>query len=450
MQHSIHWTSFIASSVLSLSLVSALQVPSFQALINSGLSSSVSITRLKQVDFPSACGTVKGICSEISYRPNDMIMDIPVSSAITTSENDDSVVQLAIQLIEEFHLEDESKFASYIALLPPPGMIQTPFHWHEKEIESLTYPYVIKSIQLQKQKWKELFDALPKDRLNRSVDFSRFIWGMENVASRAFTGILGVDALNLRALSIASIASLILGAVSFQITNNEVFPITLGILAICLSLVPQFITPKTSSTVLLPIIDSCNHQGSSPMATLALEPSSGRFTVRANCDISAGSQITISYGKRSNDDLLQYFGFVEEDNVHDRYVIPAPLTRLKDILLRESLSSQASSTLLAHISERLNTPNFIDSSLIITRGPSDGWIMGSLDCLNEPAFRNSAEIEAERDTRLTYALRTLIENEIDSFQKQVDLDAIDPRRRRIIETFRREKLRLLQFAIKSL
>jgi hypothetical protein len=33
-------------------------------------------------------------------------------------------------------------------------------------------------------------------------------------------------------------------------------------------------------------------------------------------------EVYISYGPRSNDQLLQYFGFVEVDNPHDVYVMP--------------------------------------------------------------------------------------------------------------------------------
>ena len=438
----LHSIPLIATCILSLYRISALQTP-FQTLLNSGLSSSTKIQRLKQLDFPSACGTVKGVCSEVSYRQNDLIMDIPMTSAIAATENDKSIQQLAIQLIEEFHLEDKSKFSAYIALLPAPGTIQTPFHWSEDELECLAYPSLTKSVQNQRKKWRKLYDALPKDKYSRPIDFSRFVWGMENVASRAFTGVLGMDAVNLKAFSVGSIASILVGIASFQLTNNEAFPIALGILAICLSLAPLISSSNKSSTVLLPIIDSCNHQGSSPMASLALEPSSGRFIVRADRDISSGSQITISYGKRSNDDLLQYFGFVEEDNVHDRFVITTPLARLVNILQTNSSSSQP---LLTDISEKLHALNFKDLPVIITRGALNTWSLGSLEFLNGRMMQDSTV----GDPRLIYALQILLENEISSFRKQVELNGIDPTRRRVIETFRKEKLRILQSAVKVL
>jgi len=38
--------------------------------------------------------------------------------------------------------------------------------------------------------------------------------------------------------------------------------------------------------------------------------------------VNKGNELFISYGARSNDQLLQYYGFVEEDNPHDVYVMP--------------------------------------------------------------------------------------------------------------------------------
>ena len=35
-----------------------------------------------------------------------------------------------------------------------------------------------------------------------------------------------------------------------------------------------------------------------------------------------GEQAFISYGTHGNDSLLQYFGFVERDNPHDKYTVP--------------------------------------------------------------------------------------------------------------------------------
>ena len=53
----------------------------------------------------------------------------------------------------------------------------------------------------------------------------------------------------------------------------------------------------------------------------------------ASKNIRSGEEVTISYGKRNNDDLLQYFGFVEEKNSYDRYVISNRFSDGKNIFV---------------------------------------------------------------------------------------------------------------------
>ena len=84
-------------------------------------------------------------------------------------------------------------------------------------------------------------------------------------------------------------------------------------------MIPILVTAKTSpSTVLVPVIDSCNHDSQTPSSSLAFSPLSGCFELQANRQIQTNEEITISYGQKNNDDLLQYFGFVELKNVYDR------------------------------------------------------------------------------------------------------------------------------------
>ena len=47
-------------------------------------------------------------------------------------------------------------------------------------------------------------------------------------------------------------------------------------------------------------------------------------------------QITISYGNRNNDDLLQYFGFVEVGCLFDRFVVLDPILILKKEIMNNS------------------------------------------------------------------------------------------------------------------
>ena len=42
------------------------------------------------------------------------------------------------------------------------------------------------------------------------------------------------------------------------------------------------------------------------------------FKVVSSHPLARGQQVLINYGSQSNDQLLQLYGFVEGDNVHDR------------------------------------------------------------------------------------------------------------------------------------
>ena len=43
--------------------------------------------------------------------------------------------------------------------------------------------------------------------------------------------------------------------------------------------------------------------------------------VVTKCDIPANTELTISYGKKSNDSLLQYYSFYVSSNPHDTYIL---------------------------------------------------------------------------------------------------------------------------------
>ncbi len=70
---------------------------------------------------------------------------------------------------------------------------------------------------------------------------------------------------------------------------------------------------------LAPGIDLCNHR-SNAAADVSFEYFRERFVVRSKEAVEKGEQLFISYGQRDNDKLLQYYGFVEDQNPNDVYV----------------------------------------------------------------------------------------------------------------------------------
>lgn len=72
--------------------------------------------------------------------------------------------------------------------------------------------------------------------------------------------------------------------------------------------------------VLCPLVDMLNHDGSVP-SDVQYRVFTNSFCVTADRDVGVGGEVRISYGPRSNDQLLQYHGFVERGNIHDAYMM---------------------------------------------------------------------------------------------------------------------------------
>ena len=79
-----------------------------------------------------------------------------------------------------------------------------------------------------------------------------------------------------------------------------------------------------------------------PLKTQVEQP----FTIDS---LMQGEQVFISYGKQSNDSLLQYYGFVEPDIPHDTYVVPDLAAAVPD-----AVSSGTLPALKACLCSRIN------------------------------------------------------------------------------------------------
>lgn len=94
---------------------------------------------------------------------------------------------------------------------------------------------------------------------------------------------------------------------------------------LCASIFNDFIIPKLFSSkkyVICPFIDMANHASLGSNGDVSFEFFGNAYSLASTVDIAASSEVTISYGARSNDQWLQYYGFVEEDNPNDVYVLP--------------------------------------------------------------------------------------------------------------------------------
>lgn len=141
--------------------------------------------------------------------------------------------------------------------------------------------------------------------------------------SRAFSGAYSGSAFNpipyaTSAALVALYLGLGLGTVE-QAANGAA-------LVVCGSILKDFVLPKIlkkQKYVICPLIDMANHRGVGATGNVAFEYFSDGFSLSVlEPGVSSGSEMFIQYGPRNNDQLLQYYGFVESDNVHDVYILP--------------------------------------------------------------------------------------------------------------------------------
>jgi len=299
---------------------------------------------------------VRGLCVTNGTTTNEILLNLPQKEVLIASEmkedfrdcpiqEDENLVKqwktfggktrLALKLLlEKRQKQPNSNLLCYLNDLPE--IMETPIYWTERNLESLgsAYAPLKLSIQRQKEVWLGLYKTLTatsRTFTEQNLSFEDFVWAMSIVSSRAFSGFGGnVEGGGRRFSFTASLmlVSAAATAASSQSNEGQRMSFILGTLGV-LAFVPEFLFSQKKNCVLLPLIDSSNHDSANPLGQLAYEPNLGSYVVRARSNTKQQQHLTISYGERSNDYLLQYFGFVETNNLFDNFVILDPLAVLK-------------------------------------------------------------------------------------------------------------------------
>eukprot|EP00981_Chlorochromonas_danica_P004603 scaffold917_cov168-Ochromonas_danica.AAC.21 len=174
---------------------------------------------------------------------------------------------------------------------------------------------------------------------------------MEIVSSRAFQGNsnLDIQAIDPRLPVLTGALGVILALVMY-LTHLATDGIVAGLLlgSACLPIVTQWpIMFRGASCALLPAIDCVNHRSTSPSSEVEIVEHEKVFRLISKRSIPRLTEVTISYGQRSNDYLLQFFGFVEEDNAWDCYVVLGISKKIEACLLqKKSLFDEVHGSLL--------------------------------------------------------------------------------------------------------
>lgn len=211
-----------------------------------------------------------------------------------------------------------------------PRDFDTPVRWTKEERDALQYQPLVSMIEAQEKKYTATFDELkknidPESSLGKSGwTYDDFLWGCDCARSRAFSGTYGGSAFDPKPyaftlLLVAAYLGLHLGTME-QASNGA------G-LVFCGSILKDFVFPKllkSKKYIICPFIDMANHVGMKEDGNVAFEYFADGYSLSslAGASLDKGKEVFITYGPRSNDALLQQYGFVEQGNAHDVYIMP--------------------------------------------------------------------------------------------------------------------------------
>lgn len=239
-------------------------------------------------------------------------------------------VQLSLQLnaldmnlIQGGESNDGINMKSWLESLP--RKFDTPIHWPQSAIDELQYRFMSQSVSLQKSRWETEYTNISQNSNIFSpskLSFDNFVWGCECARSRAFSGAYSGSAFNpapyaFTLLLVAVYLGLGFGTME-QAANGAA-------VVVCASILKDFVLPKWNKSkkyVICPFIDMANHVGMGENGEVAFEYFSDAYSLAVKKAPNNGEEFFISYGPRSNDQLLQYYGFVEKNNPHDVYIMP--------------------------------------------------------------------------------------------------------------------------------
>lgn len=281
--------------------------------------------------------SIRGVFAAAKIDPAKPVLTIAADSVIEVTNNrpptpfPDFVSQslwesslwyqrLAYKLLYELIIQPVAEKQSWFAELPQ--TFSTPLHWSDAQISELQYKAFETKVTQQRTEWRAFYDSfLQQTKSGKQISYDRFIWAMENVNSRAFSGVFeGSSAKERSSLLIftgfLTVVWPVLGLGSYEQALSAALIVGLSILA------RDIIFSKSGTLkryVMCPTIDMFNHRYDNGGSDVSYNYFANSFELRTATAYNPGEQIFISYGKQSNDRLLQFYGFVEENNPFDVY-----------------------------------------------------------------------------------------------------------------------------------
>lgn len=284
-------------------------------------------------------GELRGLGTEdrsIGSGDSGSWMTIPRSITLESDfSQTDWDAQLAESLWKEVLKGSSSPVKGYVSLLtkswttndlpeaPPFAAPDALRHWTETEQREYLaiHPDGRALLDLQsrqEQVWREKYKGLTRKSSGSSMTWEQFEWAMEAVHSRAFCGDFGVGggsklppAVNIGAPLLAGV----LGYVYSVSLHGQNDALLLGLAVVgSIPSVINLLRDSPPMAVLLPLIDSANHLEEAD-SSIEYSPLTDSFELNGGpgslvTENDGKQQLYISYGKKSDKELLLNYGFL--------------------------------------------------------------------------------------------------------------------------------------------
>ena len=271
--------------------------------------------------------------------------------------------KLACLLLAELQKGDSSPLKAYLDALPE--AIPTPLHWTPEQLEMLQYRPLVDEVDKQREVWHGLYDRYCSASSARPLPTREaFVHAIECVRSRTFSGPYEGSNWETRIKQYGLVLVLAVGYVLGGF--GEAYQAFNGALVVFLTILFRDLlvqrNPRSIRYVLCPVLDMFNHR-SDVESDPSYEYFRNTFTLTLSKPVAENQEVCINYGKRGNDELMQYYGFVVPDNRHDSYTLSGFLDKAADVM-RAEFSQEGGEGLAA---KRLEMLSGTDTDVVVVR-----------------------------------------------------------------------------------
>ena len=290
---------------------------------------------------PAEFGGLRGLAAQGEVRPNDVVATVPARLCLVTTTRrrkcpfpssrvapEEMTAQawsalpwwarLAAMLLHEKRAGPGSDLAPFVRALP--AQYDTLLHWDAVDLAELQNPGLEEAVDSQRAKIRGAFERLRALGGLGGEEEAEFVWAVDSVRSRTFSGPYEGTDWEERAQQVGLLGALCAlylaaGAGPPSQALNGAFSV------LCFIFLKDIFTrnnPKSKRYAMVPVCDLCNHT-SRAESEVSYEYFLNSFSLSTQNVYQQGDQFYVSYGPLGNDELLQYYGFVEENNRHDSY-----------------------------------------------------------------------------------------------------------------------------------